>query len=170
MVFPGRSPRPFPEKISLLVFDFDGVLTDNRVLVDQDGKETIAASRSDGMGFEHAAKNYRYSKSSLYQKKPIRLFLPDVRNLNIPVFQSVEQKRKSVRRIAEGEKNQLVRMCCMLEMMSMISIVFPCWVMRRYQMMHTFPQKLKADIVLEHAGGYGAVREICEMLIKKFGK
>jgi N-acylneuraminate cytidylyltransferase len=36
MVFPGRRPRPYPARVALVVFDFDGVMTDNRVWVDQD--------------------------------------------------------------------------------------------------------------------------------------
>jgi N-acylneuraminate cytidylyltransferase len=52
MVHPGRTPRPWPDKVSLVVFDFDGVMTDNRVWVDQNGVESVAANRSDGMGVE----------------------------------------------------------------------------------------------------------------------
>ncbi|MFN7926780.1 MAG: acylneuraminate cytidylyltransferase [Blastocatellia bacterium] len=36
--------------IRLLVLDFDGVMTDNRVLVRQDGKESVWCDRADGMG------------------------------------------------------------------------------------------------------------------------
>jgi N-acylneuraminate cytidylyltransferase len=35
----------------LLVFDFDGVLTDNRVLVFSDGMEAVYCNRSDGIAF-----------------------------------------------------------------------------------------------------------------------
>jgi len=38
------------EGIGALVMDFDGVHTDDLVWVDQDGRESVAASRSDGMG------------------------------------------------------------------------------------------------------------------------
>jgi YrbI family 3-deoxy-D-manno-octulosonate 8-phosphate phosphatase len=38
------------EAIRLVIFDFDGVLTDNRVFVTQDGREAVASNRSDGMG------------------------------------------------------------------------------------------------------------------------
>ena len=34
----------------LIVYDFDGVMTDNRVTVDQDGKESVTVSRGDGAG------------------------------------------------------------------------------------------------------------------------
>ena len=49
MVSPGRPRRPMPERIDLIVTDFDGVITDNRVWTDETGKETVAASRSDSM-------------------------------------------------------------------------------------------------------------------------
>ena len=49
-VSPGGPRRPMPEKIKMVVLDFDGVLTDNRVWTDQDGRETVASNRSDSLG------------------------------------------------------------------------------------------------------------------------
>lgn len=37
--------------LQAIVFDFDGVLTDNKVYVDQDGREMVCCSRSDGLAF-----------------------------------------------------------------------------------------------------------------------
>ena len=36
-------------EIKLIVYDFDGVMTDNCALVDQDGKEFVRVNRSDGL-------------------------------------------------------------------------------------------------------------------------
>lgn len=36
--------------IKLIVFDFDGVMTDNSVLVREDGQESVTCNRSDGLG------------------------------------------------------------------------------------------------------------------------
>ncbi len=47
--FPGHR---LPDQIDALVFDFDGVLTDNRVITLQDGTEAVIADRSDGLGIE----------------------------------------------------------------------------------------------------------------------
>ena len=37
-------------KIDCIFYDFDGVMTDNRVLVSQDGSEGVFVSRGDGYG------------------------------------------------------------------------------------------------------------------------
>ena len=37
-------------RVDLVVFDFDGVFTDNAVYVSQDGVESVRCSRSDGIG------------------------------------------------------------------------------------------------------------------------
>ena len=37
-------------RITAIAFDFDGVFTDDRVLVSQNGEESVFCSRSDGMG------------------------------------------------------------------------------------------------------------------------
>lgn len=47
-----KSLSNYPElsKIKLLILDFDGVLTDNRVLVNQEGSEAVWCNRGDGWG------------------------------------------------------------------------------------------------------------------------
>ena len=37
--------------IDVLIFDFDGVLTDNKVHIDKNGSEFVICNRSDGLGF-----------------------------------------------------------------------------------------------------------------------
>ncbi len=38
------------KEIKLIVYDFDGVMTDNHVFVDENGKETVMVNRGDGWG------------------------------------------------------------------------------------------------------------------------
>ena len=40
----------------LIVYDFDGVMTDNKVYVDQHGNEMVQVSRADGLGIEEIRK------------------------------------------------------------------------------------------------------------------
>ena len=42
--------------IKLLVYDFDGVMTDNKVYVDQNGNEMVQVSRADGLGIAEIRK------------------------------------------------------------------------------------------------------------------
>lgn len=45
-----RSERAsrLPSRVSAVIMDFDGVLTDNRAIVDQDGRESVLCHRGDG--------------------------------------------------------------------------------------------------------------------------
>ena len=47
-------PKPFPvlKTIHTVAFDFDGVFTDNKVWVDQNGRETVRCDRGDGLAFD----------------------------------------------------------------------------------------------------------------------
>ncbi len=43
---------PSLDKFHTLVFDFDGVFTDNKVYVNQDGEESVGCNRLDGLGLD----------------------------------------------------------------------------------------------------------------------
>lgn len=47
-----KATPKIPCPIAGIVFDFDGVFTDDRVLVDEHGTEAVSCSRRDGMGVE----------------------------------------------------------------------------------------------------------------------
>ena len=40
------------DKIKLIVFDFDGVMTDNRVTINERGEESVRVNRADGLGVD----------------------------------------------------------------------------------------------------------------------
>lgn len=44
------------KEIKLIVYDFDGVMTDNKVMVDQNGVESVMVSRGDGYGVSQIKK------------------------------------------------------------------------------------------------------------------
>ncbi len=47
-----RKDLPALAAIHTLAFDFDGVLTDNKVYVDQTGRESVRCDRGDGLAFD----------------------------------------------------------------------------------------------------------------------
>lgn len=42
---------PSPKNIHTLIFDFDGVFTNNKVTINEDGNESVTCSRGDGYAF-----------------------------------------------------------------------------------------------------------------------
>lgn len=48
--------RILASEVDLIVYDFDGVMTDNRVYVNQDGVESVVANRADGLGISSIKK------------------------------------------------------------------------------------------------------------------
>ena len=59
------------DDIDAFIFDFDGVLTNNMVIVDQYGKESVSCSRADGLAFDvlHKLKKSVYILST--EKNPV---------------------------------------------------------------------------------------------------
>jgi N-acylneuraminate cytidylyltransferase len=47
-----RAQFSWPESLDLIAFDFDGVMTDNGVLLSENGTESVSCSRADGLGID----------------------------------------------------------------------------------------------------------------------
>ena len=45
-----------PKKIDLIVYDFDGIMTDNRALINENGRESVLINRSDGLAIAELKK------------------------------------------------------------------------------------------------------------------
>ena len=62
----GLSKKPWPNvaEIHTIIFDFDGVFTDNKVYVTEDGHESVCCDRRDGLGIEFL-RHYRDKKFKL---------------------------------------------------------------------------------------------------------
>lgn len=89
-------------KIEMIICDFDGVLTDNKVHTAQNGEEIVVCSRSDGLAFDTLRKIGL--KSFIFSTEVNSVVLARARKLKIPVIQGVKDKRKSLLNFAR-EKN-----------------------------------------------------------------
>jgi N-acylneuraminate cytidylyltransferase len=165
IVFPGKRPRPWPNKVSLVVFDFDGVMTDNRVWVNQDGIESIAADRGDGMGVELLLKAGFEAVIISTEENPV--VAARAEKIGLPYFHGV------------GDKPQILRSFLEKENIPMKETVYvgndvndlPCFPMVAYAIVvaDAHPDvRRAADFFLNHKGGYGAVREVCDILISRY--
>ena len=83
-----------PIKIKLIVYDFDGVMTDNKVYVDQDGKETVQVNRGDGLGISEIKKLGIEQIIISTEKNPV--VMKRATKLNIKCLQGIENKKLSL--------------------------------------------------------------------------
>jgi YrbI family 3-deoxy-D-manno-octulosonate 8-phosphate phosphatase len=163
IVLPHGVSLTIPADISLLVLDFDGVMTDDRVYVNQHGEETVAAHRGDGMGIASLKKTGVEVIILSKEKNPV--VQARGKKLNIPVYQGIDEKGTKLQDIIR-EKG-----------LSAEQVVYvgndvndlPCFplVGLAVAVADAHPEvRDQADLVLNKNGGYGAVREICDLLTK----
>ena len=165
MVTPCKTRRPMPSTIKLVICDFDGVITDNRVWTDQDGHETVVASRADSM-----------------RVKQMREIGIDVMILSSEVNQVVAARAKkmgveAVHGVGLQDKGRKMREILAEKNIQAEEVVFigndwndlPCFEIAGWAVAvaDAYPEVLRAaDHVLTRAGGHGAVRELCDLILK----
>lgn len=167
IVMPGYRRRPFPGRVKMLVMDFDGVMTDDRVWVDQEGHEMVAANRSDGLGLERL-RTLTDAQALVISRESNPVVAARCKKLKLTVLQNIQDK-------AQALQNLLIEM-----KISAGEVIYvgndlndlPCFPIVGYAVVPGDALegiKRRADHVLQKAGGSGAVREICELIIEKNG-
>jgi YrbI family 3-deoxy-D-manno-octulosonate 8-phosphate phosphatase len=164
MVWPGPVHRPIPEKIQLLILDFDGVLTDNRVWVDQDGREMVAANRSDSLGINHLRQAGVETVVISMETNPV--VAARCRKMNISWIQGENDKATSLNNLL------LARHVDASEVVYLGNDVndLPCFPLVGWAVavVDAAPEVARrADFVLAQPGGHGAVRELCDLIMEK---
>jgi YrbI family 3-deoxy-D-manno-octulosonate 8-phosphate phosphatase len=166
IVDPANQRRKFPEKLRLLVMDFDGVLTDNRVWVDEKGHERIAASRADSMGLDLLRKQTKIEPMVLStETNPV--VSARCKKLNLQVIQGVLDKASILKEILAKKK---IRPENVLYIGNDVNDL-PCFPLVSCAVVpaDAEPRVLRsADLVLQHNGGHGAVRELCDLLMQYY--
>ena len=85
-----------------IFFDFDGVLTDNRVWVFDDGREAVVCTRADGLGFGLLRERGVRCAIISTEKNPV--VGHRARKLGLPVLQGVQDKGKVVQQFCQRRK------------------------------------------------------------------
>jgi 3-deoxy-D-manno-octulosonate 8-phosphate phosphatase (KDO 8-P phosphatase) len=150
--------------IKLLVYDFDGVMTDNRVLLSEDGVESAFVNRSDGLAISKIKKLGILQIIISTETNPIVAKRSE--KLNIDCYHGVENKlqtlkdflidknfdKKNVAYIGNDINDE--------EVMKYIS--FPIAPADAYPEILTI-----ASYITKTKGGYGVIREIFSLLETK---
>lgn len=150
------------KELRLIVFDFDGVFTDNRVLVLQDGTEGVFCSRADGFGLEAARKAGINLMILSKEKNPV--VSARSRKLNLPCIQGCDNKSEVLIREANKIGILLEHVAYMgndindIECLKIVGL--PVCVADSH------PDVISASLYITKArGGYGAVREFCDYIV-----
>ncbi len=161
LVRPAVSDHQFPVRVRAVVFDFDGVLTDNRVWVTGSGQEWVACNRSDGLGLSGLRTLGLDLLVLSTETDPV--VSARCRKLGIECVQGVADKGARLRELLAQRAidpadviyvgNDINDLDC-LRLVGCAVVVADA-----------HPDVLPAaHIVLARAGGHGAVRELCDRL------
>ena len=150
--------------ITHLFFDFDGVMTDNRVIIDEMGKESVLVNRSDGLGINMLKDMGIHSIIISTETNPV--VSARAKKLNIEVIQSVSDKGKVIREYLEVNKISVDNTAYVgndindIPGMNEVGIII---------VPNDAYDEVKeiADIILDTKGGYGVVREIAAKIKNK---
>lgn len=153
-----------PDTIGAVVLDFDGVFTDNRVVVFQDGQEAVICDRSDGWGL-----------AQLKQLKIPVVVISSEENpvvearcakLRIPCMRGVQDKVNALQAWAQDEQVDLSQVVYVGNDVNDLEILrsVGCGV----AVNDAYPQvQSVAKIALTSRGGYGAIRELVGLIAQK---
>jgi YrbI family 3-deoxy-D-manno-octulosonate 8-phosphate phosphatase len=163
-ISPGRKRRSMPEKISLLVLDFDGVITDNRVWTDQAGHESVASNRSDS----EALSRLRQAgvKVMVISKETNPVVAARCQKLNLPFVQGVQEKELALVSLLKEqaiEPDQTVYLGNDTNDLTCFPLVG--WAVGVADSHPSVRQA--ADFILSLPGGGGAIRELCDLILTK---
>lgn len=162
-VQPGQQKRALPKQIDLVVFDFDGVMTDDRVWVDQDGLESVAANRRDGMGI--AALHKIGIPMVVLSTEVNPVVSARCQKLQLPVIQGALDKATALQQLFQERHLDPSRVIYLGNDVNDL----PCFSMVGCAVVvaDAHPQTItQADVVLTHKGGRGAVRELCDRILQ----
>ena len=163
MVHPGNNKRALPSQVDLLVLDFDGVMTDDRVWVNQEGGETVAANRRDGLGIAMLRKLGIPMLVLSTETNPI--VSARCRKLELPAIQGVADKANALRSLLverQLDPQHVVYLGNDVNDLPCFSLV-GCAI----AVADAHPDVIaQADLVLSHRGGHGAVRELCDRILQ----
>ena len=166
MVWAGRARRPMPDSVKMIVSDFDGVITDNRVWTDENGVETVVASRSDSMHIRILRE--RGVEVMILSSEPNPVVKARASKMGVDAIHGIDIRGKG-----EALKQLLAE-----KHVDAANVVYigndlndlPCFEIAGWAVAvaDAYPEVLQAaDHVLVKPGGHGAVREVCELVLKK---
>tara|TARA_Y100000589_G_C27171579_1_gene636945 strand:- start:880 stop:1434 length:555 start_codon:yes stop_codon:yes gene_type:complete len=167
--------KSFPDwrNFHTIIFDFDGIFTDNKVYLNEDGNESIMCDRSDGLAFDILRK---FKDSNMWEvdyfilsKEKNKVVKKRAEKLKIKVFNDVSNKEKFIKNYLINKfgdysesRNGVLYLGNDLNDLSAIKL---CGYSIAPANSH-YIIKEQASLNLSSFGGNGFIREVIEKIIK----
>jgi len=154
-------PKIYLKEIELIIYDFDGVMTDNTAIIDENGKESVRINRGDGLAISYFKK--AGIKQLILSTEKNKVVQKRAEKLQIEYFNNIEDKKQFLLDFVKDHNVFLKKVLYLgndindLEPMRIVGIpVCP---------KDAFPEiKEISKIVLEKDGGHGVIRNLYELL------
>ncbi len=148
-------------QIKLLILDFDGVLTDNSVFVNEEGVESVKCNRSDGIGISRIKK--LGIKVVIVSTEKNKVVSARAKKLNLESIQGVDDKYEVVLKLSKELDIPLAKIAFLgndINDIPAFEIVgFPIAVADCYLEVEPY-----VNYKTKSKGGEGAVREVCDLI------
>ncbi len=157
-----NASKKLPNKIDLIVMDFDGVFTDNNVYVLEDGREAVKCSRGDGMGLG-LLKNKGFNMLVFStEKNPV--VTARCKKLGIEVIQDVTNKLPALSKVLVERDVSIENVVYIGNDINDLECIIAvgCGIAVNDAVIEV---KRNADVILQSNGGNGALRELAELII-----
>ena len=148
--------------ITVFIFDFDGVLTNNLVQIDENGKESVSCSRADGLAFDVLRKLNK--PVFILSTEKNQVVTARAKKLKVPVLQGVSEKSEALKQLIEKEGLDLKNILYVGNDLNDYLVMQLCGYSACPADSHP---KIKhiSDICLNTNGGEGVVRELLEEVL-----
>ena len=150
--------------LKLIIYDFDGVMTDNRAMIFNDGSEAVFINRSDG-----------FAISKIKEAGLLQIIITTEKNdivnkraekLNIPIYSNIEDKLKCLKTIIK-EKNIFKEEILYIgndinDLDAMLFVGYPVAPNDAHESIKNI-----SKIITNKSGGDGVIREVFDILFNK---
>ncbi len=151
-------------KLQLIVYDFDGVLTDNKVYIDQNGKETVQVNRADGLGVSEIKK--LGIKQIIISTEENPVVSARASKLGIFCLQGIEEKQKAMMDYCQKNNIDIKKTAFIGNDINDKNAMEIAGIKICPSDAHDSIKAI-SDHVLKKRGGHGVVRELFDLIIYK---
>ena len=150
------------DDLDALIFDFDGVLTDNKVHLDEDGKEWVSCNRSDGLAFIVLEKIKKPTYIISTEKN--KVVAARAKKLKTPVLFGIQDKFEALKKLSIKKRFNLDKTLYVGNDLNDYEALKLCGYSACPSDSHKKIKKI-STFKLDTKGGSGVVRELLEEIL-----